>query len=174
MREFDVEHAFGLVPDFRLATLPFRPFQHLLKVEDQLACLACIRHHLAPRGKLVLDIFNPSLPHLTGTHNASELVGEEPEFTTSDGRKVRRTHRIVSRDLVNQVQTIEMIYTIVHPHGRQEEVTHKFSMRYLFRFEAEHLLARAGFKVEALYSDYDGSPYGAKYPGELIFVACKE
>src|SRR5207253_4853650 len=87
MREFDVEHAFGLVPDFRLATLPFRPFQHLLKVEDQLACLACIRHHLAPRGKLVLDIFNPSLPHLTGTHNASELVGEEPEFTTSDGRK---------------------------------------------------------------------------------------
>jgi hypothetical protein len=25
--------------------------------------------------------------------------------------------------------------------------------------------------VEALYADYDKSPYGSKYPGELIFVA---
>ena len=44
-------------------------------------------------------------------------------------------------------------------------------MRYLFRYEAEHLLARCGFAVEALYADYDKSPYGSKYPGELIFVA---
>ena len=44
-------------------------------------------------------------------------------------------------------------------------------MRYLFRFEAEHLLARCGFEVEALYADYDRSPYGSQYPGELIFVA---
>ena len=39
--------------------------------------------------------------------------------------------------------------------------------------EAEHLLARCGFKVEALYADYDKSPYGSTYPGELIFVARK-
>jgi hypothetical protein len=39
------------------------------------------------------------------------------------------------------------------------------------RFEVEHLLARCGFEVEALYADYDRSPYGSKYPGELIFVA---
>ena len=48
-----------------------------------------------------------------------------------------------------------------------------FAMRYLFRFEAEHLLARAGFAVEGVYADYDRSPYGANYPGELIFVAKK-
>jgi len=46
-------------------------------------------------------------------------------------------------------------------------------MRYFFRFEAEHLLARAGFRVEHVYADYDKSPYGSKYPGELIFVAGK-
>ena len=37
----------------------------------------------------------------------------------------------------------------------------------------KHLLARAGFRVEQLYADYDKSPYGSKYPGELIFVAGK-
>jgi len=25
--------------------------------------------------------------------------------------------------------------------------------------------------VEAVYGDYDKSPYGLKYPGELIFIA---
>jgi hypothetical protein len=44
-------------------------------------------------------------------------------------------------------------------------------MRYLFRFEAEHLLIRAGFTVEHLYSDFDRAPYGAGYPGDMIFVA---
>jgi hypothetical protein len=46
-------------------------------------------------------------------------------------------------------------------------------MRYLFRFEAEHLLERAGFQVVHLYSDFDKSPYGSTYPGELILVARK-
>lgn len=44
-------------------------------------------------------------------------------------------------------------------------------MRYLFRLEAEHLLARCGFEVDHVYADYDRSPYGSKYPGELIIVA---
>ena len=46
-------------------------------------------------------------------------------------------------------------------------------MRYLFRYEAEHLLVRSGFEVEALYADYDRSPYGSTYPGDLIFVTRK-
>lgn len=45
--------------------------------------------------------------------------------------------------------------------------------RYLFRFEAEHLLARAGFRVEELYGGFDGSRYGSLYPGDLIFVGRK-
>jgi len=46
-------------------------------------------------------------------------------------------------------------------------------MRYVFRFEMEHLLARTGFRVEHLYSDFEKHPYGHAYPGELIFVARK-
>ena len=54
---------------------------------------------------------------------------------------------------------------------REERLVHAFALRYLFRFEAEHLLARAGFAVEHLYGGYDRSPYGSTYPGELIFIA---
>ena len=90
-----------------------------------------------------------------------------------DGRKVIRRHKIVARDVSNQINYVELIYYVTHPDGRKERLVQAFPMRYLFRFEAEHLLARAGFEVEQLYADYDKSPYGSKYPGELIFVAGK-
>ncbi len=41
------------------------------------------------------------------------------------------------------------------------------------RHLVEHLLARSGFQLEHVYVDYDKSPYGSKYPGELITVAKK-
>jgi SAM-dependent methyltransferase len=166
MRDFDLGREFALV------TIPFRPFQHLTTVEDQIACLKTIRRHLTPDGRLVLDLFNPSLPYLADPTRLDEF-GDEPEITMPDGRRVLRRARITGRDYFDQVQDTELIYYVTHPDGKQERLVHSFPMRYLFRFEAEHLLARCGFEVEALYADYDRSPYGSQYPGELIFVAHK-
>ena len=155
---------------FRLVTIPFRPFQHLVTVEDQLACLGAIRRHLVPGGRLVFDCFNPSIHNLAKTADGAE-TDEEPSFTLPDGRTVVRRHRMLERNLINQVNTGELVYYVRHPDGREERLVHAFRMRCIFRFEAEHLLARAGFDLECVYSDFDRSPYGADYPGELIFVA---
>ncbi len=165
--------SFELTQTFQLVTLPFRPFQHLIAIEDQLACLANIHRHLAPGGRLILDLFNPSLIFLTSDTLGQE-VGEEPEFSMPDGRRVIRRAKTVSRDYFNQVNHAELIYYVTHPDGRTERLVHSLFMRYLFRFEAEHLLARSGFTVEALYANYDKTPYGSTYPGDLIFVARKE
>ena len=164
MRGFTLGHRFAL------ATLPFRPFQHLLEVSEQLACLAAIHRHLLPNGRLVLDLFNPSLDHLANRQLGAE-VGQEPEFTMPDGRRVIRRHRVVAHDRHQQINDVEILYYVRHPDGREERLVHAFRMRYLFRFEAEHLLARAGFAVENLYADYARSPYGSSYPGDLIFLA---
>jgi SAM-dependent methyltransferase len=166
MRDFDLQKSFAL------ATLPFRPFQHLITVKDQLACLQAIHRHLEPGGRLILDLFNPSLYSLVRDDEGQEF-GDEPEFTMPDGRKVLRRHKIVERDLFSQINYVELIYYVTHPDGREERLVHDFPMRYLFRFEVEHLLARCGFKVETVYADYEKNPYGSKYPGELIFVARK-
>jgi hypothetical protein len=42
-------------------------------------------------------------------------------------------------------------------------------MRWFHRFELEHLLARAGFVVTALYGGFDRRPYDAV--GEIIVLA---
>jgi SAM-dependent methyltransferase len=166
MRDFDLGQTFKLI------TIPFRPFQHLIEVADQIACLRCVHRHLVDEGRFILDLFNPSITAL-----ARELTGEEqdnePAFTMPDGRRVQRCSRVVKRDAFKQYQDVELIYYVTHPDGRSERLVHAFPMRYLFRYEVEHLLARCGFEVEALYADYDKSPYGSKYPGELIFVAKK-
>ena len=171
LEQGDMRH-FDLGRTFRLVTIPFRPFQHLMTVDDQLTCLATVARHLAPGGKLILDLFNPAFPHLADERFFEEL-NREPPFTMPDGRKVLRRHHIVARDLFQQTQDVELIYRVTYPDGREERLVDRFTMRYLFRFEAEHLLARAGFEVENVYADFDKSPYGSKHPGELIFVACR-
>lgn len=164
MRDFDLGETFSLV------TTPFRPFQHLLTTEDQIRCISCIKKHLVPGGFLILDIFNPSLASLTAD-NLGEEQGFEPEFTTPEGIKVLRMNKTVARDHFRQVLDVELIYDLTHPDGKKERLVHAFPMRYLFRYEAEHLLARCGFEVIELYADYDKNPFGSADPGELIFLA---
>jgi hypothetical protein len=119
-------------------------------------------------GRFVLDVFNPDIRRLV---DAS--FNEEPPFQTPDGRHVARKYRKASVDLHAQVLNAEIVYDVTHPDGRKEQLVDPFPFRYYFRYELEHLLARAGFEVEALFSDFDRSPYGSRIPGELIFVTRK-
>lgn len=164
MREFDLGRHFALV------TIPFRPFQHLITPEDQVSCLECIHRHLEPGGRLVLDLFNPSMPMLTDESKTREWANE-PDMTLPDGTLLQRRIRIAGRDYFRQVQHCEIVYYTTTPDGHTDRRVHAFPMRYLFRWEAEHLLVRCGFEIEALYAGYDKSSYGTKDPGELIFVA---
>ncbi|MGE5193349.1 MAG: hypothetical protein ACM3U2_12715, partial [Deltaproteobacteria bacterium] len=164
---------FELSRRFPLVTIPFRPFQHLIEVDDQLACLDCIHRHLAANGKLVVDVFNPSLTALTRDNVGVEEVGG-PDFTLPDGRRVVHRAKIAARDLFKQVISVELIYDVTYPNGRNERLVHAFSMRDFFRYELEHILSRAGFTIVAVYGDYERNSYGTtSYPGELIFVARK-
>ncbi len=157
---------FQLDGKFDLITTPFRPFQHLRTVEEQLACLACIRKHLAPGGVFVLDIFDPDLEMLADTERALEF-GDEVPFILKDGREVVVTYRNPSIDPVSQIVHCEMIFSVTHADDREERLMQEFVMRYTFRWEAEHLLHRAGFKVRSVIGGYNSEPVGA---GELIFV----
>ena len=161
---------FNLGKKFSLATTPFRPFQHLITTADQINCLENIHDHLQPNGTFILDIFNPSLAGITAD-NLGQEIGAEPEFTTPEGIKVCRFNKTNQRDHLNQILDVELIYYLTHPDGREERVVHAFPMRYLFRYEAEHLLARCGFEVLDVFTDYDKNPMGSITPGELIFFA---
>ncbi|MFQ5499054.1 MAG: class I SAM-dependent methyltransferase [Candidatus Zixiibacteriota bacterium] len=161
---------FDLGRRFKLITVPFRAFQHLVTVDDQLNCLAAVRDHLDDDGRFVVDLFNPSLAVLTDEKYKQEW-GEEPDFSLSDGTTVRRRFLTKEVDLHNQIVEAEIIYYKSHPDGHTEKLAHNFPIRYSFRYEMEHLLVRSGLQVEALYAGFQRQPFGSVYPGELIFVA---
>jgi len=164
MRNFELKQKFSLI------TTPFRCFQHLIKAEDQISCLKCAHNHLKKDGHLILELFNPWIKYLVDDSRLEES-GDDPPFVMPDGREVLRRWRTTKSNLFEQYLDIDIIYYVTHPDGRKERLVHSFLIRYLFRYEAEHLLARCGFELEHLYADFDRSSYGSKTPGELIFVA---
>jgi hypothetical protein len=162
---------FDLKETFRLITTPFQPFQHLISVEEQLACLRCANRHLEIGGKLILDLFqvNPAM-----THDPKFMVESEDlsEVKLPGGRKVRYCSRIAAYHRPEQYNDIELIYYVRHPDGQEERVVHAFPFRYFFRYEVEHLLVRCGFKVVDVFGNYDRSPLVNDSP-EMVFVAEK-
>jgi SAM-dependent methyltransferase len=163
---------FSLDMQFSLAIIPFGPFNLLFESEDQISCLTCIRKHLADRGTLAMDVMYHDLRKLS-ENIGKELAPFKKPFQMQDGRSFTLGWHQNSIDYNRQITFGEMVYSIQNPDGRQERMVFPDNMRYFFRYEIEHLLARTGFKTEAEYADFDKTPFGTKYPSELIFFARK-
>jgi len=167
MRNFNLESEFSLV------TITYGPFNSLLTTEEQINCLNCINRHLSENGALLFDVYYPSLTELSIGKEGKEIFTEKTPFKMPDGRSVTWGIRYKSVDLGQQIVHGELTYNIAYPDGQKEKLVYPDPMRYYFRFEVEHLLARAGFSTEAVYSDFDKNPFGKNYPSELIFLARK-
>jgi SAM-dependent methyltransferase len=158
---------------YALITIPFRPFQHLMTVREQKACLACIRRHFKPHGKLVFDVFHPNPARLSPNPEYTVEKEDLPETALPDGRKLRRTSRTTGFHREQQYNDFELIYYVNRPDGRTERLVDDFSMRYFFRYEMEHLLELGGFKVVELFGNFDRSAFTNDSP-EMIFVTEKK
>jgi SAM-dependent methyltransferase len=160
---------FRLGRTFALITMPFRPLQHLVEVEEQLRCLRSARKHVEPGGSLVFDAFQVD-PAKVGGAPETEETEETPEITLPDGRRLRRTYRILGKHRATQCNEVEIIYYLWQPGDAPRRIVQAFPFRYFYRYEIEHLLARAGFRVAELYGDFDRSALTDDSP-EMIFVA---
>ncbi|MBU0984424.1 MAG: class I SAM-dependent methyltransferase [candidate division Zixibacteria bacterium] len=163
--------AISLDQSFHLVIVPFRAFQHLQSVDDQLACLRGAHRHLEPGGRLIVDLFHPDLKKLSSWDPSVEIE-DCAEMTLPDGRRLRRCHRISAAHVAEQFNDVELIYYLTGANGISERIVHAFPVRYLFRYEMEHLLARSGFHLEHIFGNFDRSPLTDQSP-EMIFVAKK-
>jgi SAM-dependent methyltransferase len=162
----DVRHVAGL-ETADLVIAPFRVLQHLIHVDDQLACLASVRKMLGRSGRFVFDVFNPSFTSMT--RDRSVEVEDTPERPLPDGRTLRRTVRVLGTRWIDQVNEIELIYH-VRAGESVERVVQSFEMRWYMATELEHLLARAGFRLEARHGSFARAPLTDDAP-EIVIVA---
>jgi SAM-dependent methyltransferase len=159
---------FDLGEKFRTVVAPFRPFQHLLETEQQMNCLNCVRKHLAQNGRLILDVFQTDAERMHDPVFLSESLIAEYEMPGD--RHVALSERVTAFHRALQRNDVEMIFDVRHDDGKKERLVMAWTLRYFFRYEVEHLLARCGFSLDAVYGDFDSSPLGDSSP-EMIFVA---
>ncbi|UCE60406.1 MAG: class I SAM-dependent methyltransferase [Phycisphaerales bacterium] len=162
---------FSLGKRFKLIIIPFRSFLHLLTPEDQRHALNCIREHLLDDGKLVFNIFDPNLDMIAGHFGAvGTALKHQTEFVHPatdrrvivwDTRRYEREHQMIDQywvfeELDDDGQVVSKRYS-------------RMTLRYVFRYEMQHLLELCGFHIEALLGDFNKGPY--QHGGEQIWVA---
>ncbi len=164
--------AYAFRRPFAAVMMPFRVFQSMLSVPDQLAALAAARAALAPGGRLVLDLFDPRLDVLAeAAEGPAALADTGRSFHDARGRW---RERVAARyDLESQIVDLTYVYERQAAAGEVAERSfERLRVRYFTRWEFEHLLARAGYEVEALYGGWEGGPPTPE--GEdMIWIATK-
>jgi hypothetical protein len=162
--------AFAFRRPFARVFLPFRVLQSLVEVEDQLAALAGCRAALAPEGRLVFNVFDPRYDLLA--------AGLAPLELTETGRAYRDgAGALVREKWTGWYEPVRQLLhgTFVYERGEGERIERTFEpleLRYFFRYEIEHLLARAGYQIEKLYGGWDRRPY-REHGQEMVFIARK-
>lgn len=157
--------------DFDLAIVPVKSFAYLTEAADQVQCLESIHAHLRSGGVLVLDLLH-ARPEWTAASRGS-MNDDLLAHVAERGFTLSRVESVVSTDLARQIRVIRSMYETVDDSGRVLDKRFvEWPYRWVHRFEAEHLLHRVGFQVEAVYGGYRHEPFTSD-SAAMVFVAKK-
>jgi SAM-dependent methyltransferase len=151
MRSFELGETFALV------IIPGHAFQHMLTPEDQIAGLACIQRHLVPGGRLVVHLDHQDIDWLGELLTGKGGVFERAEELVHPKTKgLVRVSRAWSYEPSTQTASVVTAWEEL---GADKKLIDRWEtgpirLHCVFRFEMEHLLARIGFEVEAVYGDF--------------------
>jgi SAM-dependent methyltransferase len=152
---------------FGLIFIAFNSFWLLADPAAQRACLACVARHLAPGGRLVLNLFPPNQSDYRDEFGIVQYVPAQRHGVAL--LRFKDYHYDAERHLA--------ISDVRYYRSRSigEPLTHLVTkFRYCLRLaepsEVQALLAEAGYEVVATYGTYDRQPLTPDTP-HAIFVA---
>ena len=149
---------------FSFVYLPASTFDHCVTVQDRARCLRGIYHHLEEQGKFAFDIeqVKPDKPAATWWIDRKE--------TNHDETVVRSI--FTRRDMARRICNMDLFFD-VYRNGKLVDRYHEYGeVAILFKEEVETLLKQAGFRVEAIYGDFDKSEFRRDSP-RAVFVTSK-
>jgi SAM-dependent methyltransferase len=153
---------FSLNRKFHLIFIAENSLSHLLERKDVEACFRCVRQHLAPGGRFVVDVFTPSARILARDGAQPYPIGE---YEDPDGGGRIRATETSEYDAATQVKHIVWHHERI---GKAEHWDVPLKLRMFYPQEIDALLAYNGFVIEHKYGDFNGSPFGAASAKQLI------
>ena len=164
--------AFAIHNRFPLAIIPFRAFLHNQTVDDQLACLRCVREHLRPEGELAFNVFHPSLEYMARHAGAFEGVWRwSGTKDLADGAYASYSEA-TSYDTVRQ-----QLHSCIRceEYGRDGLLARTFQFRldlaYLYPSDIQRLLEAAGFDLIRISGSFEGRPLA--HDGDELVVEAR-
>jgi 2-polyprenyl-3-methyl-5-hydroxy-6-metoxy-1,4-benzoquinol methylase len=152
---------FNLKKKFNFIFFSLNSIAHLHDLESAEGCFSCVKKHLSPKGRFVIDMFNPSLSILTRDSSKRYPV---VEYSDPDGRgSVVVTENNVY-DAVYQINRIKWYYKI----DNKEEYIEELNMRIFYPQELDALLHYNGFIVESKFGNYNMEPFVSTSKKQLI------
>jgi SAM-dependent methyltransferase len=146
-------------------------FLHLPDTGAQLRALRRWRDALMPGGLLLIDVFNPDVALLAAMDGRLEW---DKSWDQAD--PPARVMKFLTRlaDPAEQVVTVNHIYDEIDEDGALRRTVAGFDLRYLWRFEAELLLDKAGYELEAIYGDWAMGEYGSDSERMILLARRRE
>jgi SAM-dependent methyltransferase len=142
-------------------------FAHLTTPEQQVSALRAARALLVPRGRLILDLFNPltqGIPERDGLLTLRNVF--------QDGETGSTIYQIETWQIEPEHQLLHVtyFYDYVQENGQMRRLVRSFPLRYSYRYEIEGRLEQAGFRVEDIFGSYELDPFTSSAE-KMIFVA---
>ena len=162
MRSFSLDQAFALI------TIPSNTFL-MLTPDDRWACLARCREHLAPAGRLAIDVFQPDPNKVTGLDG-----GVREEWRRLDPETGHVVMKFSSTRADVDATHLRWWFDEELEGGEIRRITREAGLHFLYRPAAELLLPAAGFELDTFHGDYDGSAVEPSSPKLLIVARRKE
>jgi SAM-dependent methyltransferase len=150
--------------DFRLAVCAFNSLLCIPSFRDQRAALRAIVPHLAPDGRLVLDLVNPLRLNRDGDPVPS------PFFTRRNPATGLMYTRFAASDPFDDEhrQRLHGWYDELADDGSVRRFPYSIRWRPIFRFELELMLEQAGLEIVTLEGGHQREPYEARSPRMLV------
>ncbi len=148
----DVRH-FELGTTYSLIIVPFRSIAAILTATDLGACLSCVKKHLEPDGRFIIDAFNPDLDILRHSPEERYPFAEYPD-PEGDGTIAVTYSNLY--DVASQINRMKLFFKLP---SQTEEVIEELNLRMYFPRELDALLESNGFIIEDKFGDYEETPF---------------
>lgn len=159
---------FHLGKKFKLVIFPLNTICHFLRLYELEACLSCVREHLLPGGRFIVDAFVPDQEKLARDPNERFY---NSEYEDPEGMGTVKVYESNEYDSALQVNKVKFYYQLP---GETEETIEELPMRMFFPQELDALLRYNGFEIETKYGDYQDAPFSSKSPKQMVVCALLE
>ncbi len=157
---------------FGLICCAIDSFLHLTEPARQLAALRLAGEHLAPSGRLILDLptvsagrwgdWEPGIRPLELVWSGAGPAGTTVQHFTS-----------FTADPATQIRRVTHIFDEVAADGAIRRYTTSYELRFIFPGELPLLVQAAGLRLDALYGGYDLEPFESGRERMIAVIAAR-